>query len=80
MQFNKQDVYQLMSSIMEYSAENLQKLEDAEPLSTHGLTSIGAIQILLLLEEQYDLQFRDEHLTPESVYCLKNLWDILQYY
>jgi acyl carrier protein len=58
-------------------------LDDSEPLTRDlhtaaaGLDSIGAVELLGLIESEYNIVIPDEQLTLESFATLAGIWDLV---
>lgn len=56
----REKVFKVISQVMNYPVENINA--DSSPDNIEGWDSMSAMNLVLALEEAFDLQFKDEHL------------------
>lgn len=80
MKICKDDIYKMISGLLEIDAENVESIKEYEDLMTHGMTSILCIQLVVMLEEKYHFDFRDEDLLVEKLNTFSKLFALLEGY
>ncbi len=56
----KEKVFKVIGQVMNYPVERIN--EDSSPDNIEGWDSMSAMNLVLALEEAFNLQFKDEHL------------------
>ncbi|MDH6230497.1 acyl carrier protein [Mesorhizobium soli] len=54
---------------------DVEKLSDQDNLYDAGMTSFASVQIMLAIEEQFDIEFPEEMLTRRTFASLANIAD-----
>jgi acyl carrier protein len=54
---------------------DVEKLSDQDSLYDAGMTSFASVQIMLAIEEQFDIEFPEEMLTRRTFASLANIAD-----
>lgn len=80
MKFNKDDVYEMLASLLEVDVDLVKNINEDEDFQVHGMNSISAIQLVVMLEGKYDFEFRDEDLLINKFNTYKKLYDLLESY
>lgn len=80
MKICKDDIYKLLSNVLEIDVENVKNIKEDEDLMIHGMTSISCIQLVVMLEEKYNFDFKDEDLLVEKLNTFTKLFDLLETY
>ena len=71
--------YEIIQDILETSIPVLQKPRDSEAnLYKLGMDSISFIQIVVALEEKFDMEIPDEYLFPEKLDTIRKMEDMIQ--
>ena len=71
--------YEIIQDILETSIPVLQKPIDSEAnLYKLGMDSISFIQIVVALEEKFDMEIPDEYLFPEKLDTIRKMEDMIQ--
>lgn len=80
MKIIKEDVYQMMSSILGLDVEAIQRINENEDFETYGMNSISAIQLVVMLEEKYEFEFKDDDLLIHKFNTFNKLFSLLESY
>lgn len=80
MVINRNDIYEMMSSILGVDVGVIKSIDENEDFSVHGMTSISAIQLVVMLEEKYEFEFKDEDLLLDKFNTYKKLFSLLASY
>jgi acyl carrier protein len=80
MKICKDDVYKIISTLLEIDVENVKKIKEDEDLKDHGMTSILCIKLVVILEEKYGFYLKDEDLLIEKLNTLNKLFSLLEIY
>jgi acyl carrier protein len=80
MKICKDDVYNMISSLLNVDVEYVKNIKEDEDLMTHGMTSISCIQLIVMLEEKYDFDLKDEDLLIEKLNTFTKLFALLDRY
>lgn len=80
MKIIEEDIYQILSSILDVEIDFIKNMNKDEDLATHGMTSISAIQLVVMLEETYEFEFKDEDLLIDRFNTLNKLFGLLASY
>lgn len=80
MKIDKNDIYEMLALVLQCDMGSVEQIgEDAE-FANLGMTSVTAIQLVVMLEEKYQFEFRDDDLLPEKFNTVKKLCDLLETY
>jgi len=77
---NTKDIIRLLAKVLDVEYSTLAQLEDDKDISTYGLDSIGAIKLIVLLEEEYCIRFDEEDLVIDSVNSINKIKATLKKY
>lgn len=66
MKIKKNDIIDSLALALEQEIKTVSKIQEHENLSNYGLTSLNGIQLLVLLEEKYNIEFSDDDLNIEN--------------
>lgn len=80
MKIIEEDIFQILSSILGVEIDLIKNMNHDEDLATHGMTSISAIQLVVMLEETYEFEFKDEDLLMDRFNTLNKLFGLLASY
>ena len=80
MKIIEEDIYQMLSSILDIEIDLIKNMKQDEDLAIHGMTSISAIQLVVMLEETYKFEFKDEDLPMDRFNTLDKLFCLLAGY
>lgn len=73
-------VYEMLSSILDIDTELVKEINEHEDLGVYGMTSLSAIQLVVMLEDKYEFEFRDEDLLVDRVNTFNKLFSLLESY
>ena len=76
----KEDVYQMLSSILGIDIDAIKEINENEDFAIHGMTSISAIQLVVMLEEKYKFEFKDDDLLIDRFNTFNKVFDLLESY
>ena len=80
MKICKDDIYKMISELLEIDVENVKNINEDEDLMIHGMTSISCIQLIVMLEEKYNFDCKDEDLLIEKMNTFTKLFSLLESY
>ena len=69
-------VKELVSEVLELES-SIEEIKEDDMLSTYGLSSFTAIQLIVLIENEYDFEFLDEDLVFENFESVNKLVDYI---
>ena len=70
----------ILTKILKVDDSVLSKIGDDEDLCSYGLNSIGSIQLIVLLEEEYGIEFEDVDLMIDKVNTIDKIRKALEKY
>ena len=79
MTIDREEICQIISSILGIDVELIRAMNE-EDFTTYGMTSIDAIQLVVVLEEKYKFEFKDEDLLFDKFNTLNKLLRLLERY
>lgn len=68
---------ELVKKYLKFSGENSVLGKD-DNLKDLGLDSISSIQLLIEIEDTYDITISDDHLTDDTFSSLATLWNVIE--
>jgi acyl carrier protein len=77
---NRNNIYEMISSILGIDIDLVKGFNENADFAVHGMTSISAIQLVAMLEEKYDFEFRDEDLLIDRFNTFNKLFSLLESY
>lgn len=80
MKISKDDVYKIISDLLEVDVEYVKNIKEDEDLMVHGMSSVSYIQMVVILEEKYDFVLKDEDLLMDKLNTFDKLFDLLETY
>lgn len=80
MKICKDDVYKMISSLLNVDVEHVKNIKEDEDFMKHGMTSIFCIQLVVMLEEKYGFNLKDEDLLIEKFNTFTKLFALLESY
>lgn len=78
MEVFKEDIYKMISELLEINVENVKDIDKDEDLTVYGMTSISFIQLIVMLEEKYNFDCKDEDLLIEKFNTFAKLFSLLE--
>ncbi|MCL2592687.1 MAG: acyl carrier protein [Defluviitaleaceae bacterium] len=60
--------------------EFVKNIDENEDFAIYGMSSISAIQLVVMLEEEYEFEFNDEDLLIDKFNTYKKLFSLLESY
>lgn len=76
----KEDVYQVISDVLNIDTEFIKHMNEAEDLVVFGMDSVSVVQLVVNLEEKYEIEFQDEDMSIERLNTLNKLFSLLERY
>lgn len=76
----KDDIYEMISKLLEINVEKVKDIDEDEDLMAYGMTSISFIQLIVMLEEKYNFNCKDEDLLIENFNTFAKLFSLLDKY
>lgn len=76
----KEDVYQVISDVLNIDTEFIRHMNEAEDLVVFGMDSVSVVQLVVNLEEKYEIEFQDEDMSIERLNTLNKLFSLLERY
>lgn len=73
-----QDIIEILITIIDMDVSILNRITDNTKLSTLGLDSLKAIQLVVILEEKYQVEFNDNNLLLDNLDTISKIKDLLQ--
>jgi len=80
MKINQNDIYKMISSVLNNSIDIVRGMNENDDFAIYGMTSISAIQLVVMLEEKYNFEFRDEDLLIDKFNTFNKLFSLLESY
>lgn len=80
MEFYKDDIYQVLADVLETDIDLLKSMKEEDDLALYGLDSVSAVQLIVKLEEKYEIEFQDDDLSIGRLNTLKKLFCLLDKY
>lgn len=80
MKIFKDDIYKMISNLLNVDVEYVKNIKEDEDLTMHGMTSISCIKLVVMLEKEYDFDFKDEDLLIEKYNTFTKLFALLDSY
>ncbi|HAU86727.1 MAG TPA: hypothetical protein DCW90_14920 [Lachnospiraceae bacterium] len=80
MKVSADELYEVIESILELDEEKRGTIKEDDCLRQFGLTSIKSIKMLIMLEQKYEISFRDEDLLLEKSDSISKLKTLLENY
>ena len=80
MEICKDDIYEMISGILEIDADLVKDIGEDEDFSNVGMTSISFIQLVVILEEKYNFEFKDDDLLFNEFNTFSKLFRLLDTY
>jgi acyl carrier protein len=77
---SKDAVYKMLANILNVEVKYVEKIKEDEDLMMHGMTSISCIKLVVMLEEMYHFDFKDEDLVFEKFNTFNKLSALLDSY
>jgi len=74
------DIYEMLSTILNITLDEIKVIDENDEFSNYGMTSINAIQLVVMLEQKYDIEFLDDDLLLEKFNTMKKLCLLLEGY
>ncbi|WP_124068012.1 phosphopantetheine-binding protein [Clostridium sp. E02] len=76
----KEIILNLLTGLLNISIEELKNLKDTDDLCTFGLTSIKALEFLVLLEEEMQVKLNEEDIYISKVLTLNSISKLIDKY
>ena len=80
MEFFKDDIYQILADVLVADFELIKHMNEKDDLVIYGLDSVSSIQLIVKLEDKYEIEFQDVDLSIERINTLDKLFCLLQRY
>ncbi|WP_083205173.1 acyl carrier protein [Bacillus sp. FJAT-27264] len=80
MKTSKADIYEMIASLLNVDVEYVKNINEDEDLMLHGMTSISCIKLVVMLEEKYNFDLKDEDLLIEKYNTFNKLFALLDNY
>lgn len=80
MKICKDDLNKMISGLMNVDVEYVENIKADEDLMMYGMTSISCIKMIVMLEEKYNFDFKDEDLLFEKYNTFNKLFALLESY
>ena len=80
MEFFKDDIYQILADVLVADFELIKHMNEKDDLVIYGLDSVSSIQLIVKLEDKYEIEFQDIDLSIERINTLDKLFCLLQRY
>ena len=80
MQICKKNVYQVISDVLGCDILFIQQMNEDEDLVVCGMDSVSAVQLIVRLEEAYDIEFQDDDMYIGRINTLGKIFDLLEKY
>lgn len=77
---NKIKVYEILSSVLNITIEEIMAYDILEPLENIGLNSLGFIKVIVQLEEAFEIEIRDSDLLMSNFTNIKSIFCMLKKY
>lgn len=76
----KENVYQVISDVLGYDIQVVRKMSEEDDLAVYGMDSVSAVQLIVKLEEVYDVEFQDDDMYIGKINTLGKIFDLLEKY
>ncbi|OBZ15057.1 hypothetical protein A8L34_09670 [Bacillus sp. FJAT-27264] len=70
----------MIASLLNVDVEYVKNINEDEDLMLHGMTSISCIKLVVMLEEKYNFDLKDEDLLIEKYNTFNKLFALLDNY
>ena len=76
----KKDVYQVVSDVLECDIQFIQRMSEEDDWAVYGMDSVSAVQLIIKLEEVYDIEFQDNDMYIGQINILGKIFGLLKKY
>lgn len=76
----KEDVYRVLSDVLGCDIQFIQQMNEEDDLAVCGMDSVSAVQLIVKLEEVYEIEFQDVDMYIERINTLGKIFELLEKY
>ncbi|WP_225999275.1 acyl carrier protein [Paenibacillus sp. BJ-4] len=80
MKISKTDIHEMIASLLNVDVEYVENIKEDEDLMMYGMTSISCIKLVVMLEEKYNFDLKDEDLLIGKYNTFNKLFALLDNY
>lgn len=80
MLIESQTIKEILVQILDIKKDMINKINDYEDLSNYGLDSICAIQLVVIIEDMYNIKFFDNDLLFERLNTIEKIKQLISKY
>lgn len=73
----EKEVLQIVANVLKASEEVAATVDWETPLHTIGLDSLNCVEVIVMLEEKFDIVFEDEELMIDRLNTVRKLTDTI---
>lgn len=77
---NRESISELVAQVLKIDSNEVLKLNEEESLKELGLTSLKAMELIVLIETKLDVELDDEDLELEKIDTIKELCVLYEKY